>query len=51
MLIDGEPSTDETRANPLDAVPDEIPFDVPYGRPISLERSEAVIRAAVAEAK
>src|SRR5579862_484706 len=37
--------------NPLDAIPDEIPFDVPYGRPISLYRAEAVIHAAVAEAK
>ena len=37
--------------NPLDLVPDEMPFDVPYGPPISLERADAVIRAAVAEAK
>jgi uncharacterized protein GlcG (DUF336 family) len=37
--------------NPLDAIPDEMPFDVPYGLPISLDRAEAVIRAAVAEAK
>src|ERR1700722_2073378 len=40
-----------TASNPLDAVPDEIPFDVPYGLPISLDRAEAVIRAALAEAK
>ena len=32
-------------SNPLDAIPDEIPFDVPYGPPIPLEQ------AAVAEAK
>jgi uncharacterized protein GlcG (DUF336 family) len=38
-------------SNPLDVVPDEIPFDVPYGPPISLERAQAVIQAAVAEAK
>ncbi len=37
-------------SNPLDAVPDEMPFDVPYGRPISLARAQAVIQAAVAEA-
>jgi uncharacterized protein GlcG (DUF336 family) len=37
--------------NPLDVVPDEIPFDVPYGPPISLGRADAVIQAAVAEAK
>jgi glc operon protein GlcG len=38
-------------SNPLDVVPDEMPFDVPYGRPISLDRAQAVIHAAVAEAK
>ncbi len=37
-------------SSPLDAVPDEMPFDVPYGAPISLARAQAVIRAAVAEA-
>ncbi len=37
--------------NPLDFVPDAIPFDTPYGPPISLERAQAVIQAAVAEAK
>jgi glc operon protein GlcG len=40
-----------TEANPLDFVPDEIPFDTPYGPPISLVRAQAVIDAAVAEAK
>src|SRR3954454_16131102 len=38
-------------SNPLDFVPNEIPFDVPYGTPISLDRAQAVIHAAVAEAK
>src|SRR5580693_3495880 len=38
-------------ANPLDVIPDEMPFDVPYGRPIFLAEAEAVIDAAVAEAK
>jgi glc operon protein GlcG len=37
--------------NPLDFVPDKIPFDTPYGPPISLDRAQAVINAAVAEAK
>jgi glc operon protein GlcG len=40
-----------TVSNPLDVIPDEIPFDVPYGPPISLDRAQAVIDAAVAEAK
>ena len=26
-------------SNPLDVVPDEMPFDVPYGLPISLDRA------------
>ena len=37
--------------NPLDIVPEKIPFDVPYGPPISLERAQAGINAVVAEAK
>ena len=40
-----------SETNPLDFVPDKIPFDVPYGPPISLERAQAAIHAAVAEAK
>src|SRR6202046_871654 len=38
-------------ANPLDVVPDKMPFDVPYGAPIPLERAPALIAATVAEAK
>ena len=37
-------------SNPLDAIPDEMPFDVPYGPPISLDQAQAVIHAAVLEA-
>ena len=37
--------------NPLDIVPETIPFDVPYGPPISLERAQNAINAVVAEAK
>src|SRR5258708_33803834 len=36
--------------NPLDVVPDKMPFDIPYGAPISLERAQALIAAAIAEA-
>ncbi len=32
-------------------VPDEMPFDVPYGEPITVEQAERVVRAAVAEAE
>jgi len=37
--------------NPLDVVPDKMPFDVPYGAPITLERAQSVITAAIAEAR
>ena len=37
--------------NPLDAVPDAMPFDIAYGAPISLERANAAIAAAAAESK
>src|ERR1700709_1296485 len=53
MSIDKtEPANDSRLAtsNPLDFVPDEIPFDVPYWLPVSLARAQAVIDAAVAEA-
>jgi len=35
----------------LDAVAEKMPFDVPYGAPISLERAQAAIAVVVAEAK
>ena len=38
-------------SNPLDNVPEKMPFDVPYGAPISLERAQSAIAATVAEAK
>jgi glc operon protein GlcG len=38
-------------ANPLDAVPENMPFDVPYGAPISLDQAQSAIAAAIAEAK
>jgi glc operon protein GlcG len=37
--------------NPLDVIRAEMPFDVPYGLPISLEQAQAVIQAAVAETR
>jgi glc operon protein GlcG len=38
-------------SNPLDVIPNEMPFDVPYGPPVSLDQAQAAIHAAVAEAK
>jgi glc operon protein GlcG len=40
-----------TSSNPLDLVPDQIPFDIPYGAPILLDRAQNVIEAAVKEAR
>lgn len=37
--------------NPLDNVPEKMPFDIPYGTPISLERAQAAIAAAVNESR
>jgi glc operon protein GlcG len=37
--------------NPLDVVPDKMPFYAPYGTPISLAKAQAAIAAAAAEAE
>jgi uncharacterized protein GlcG (DUF336 family) len=50
VSLTGEAQTPPA-ANPLDAVPDAMPFDVPYGAPISLEQAQGAIAAAIAEAK
>jgi uncharacterized protein GlcG (DUF336 family) len=36
--------------NPLDVIPDAMPFNTPYGAPISLQKAEAALAAAEAEA-
>jgi glc operon protein GlcG len=40
----------EPPAGPLDVVPEKMPFNAPYGAPISLQRAQALAQAAVAEA-
>ncbi len=35
----------------LDVIPDVMPFDVPYGAPITFDRAQSVVTAAMAEAK
>lgn len=37
-------------ASPADVVPDTMPFDIPYGTPISLERANHALAVGVAEA-
>jgi glc operon protein GlcG len=39
------------QANPLDVIPDKMPFSTPYGSPISLARADAAIAATIAEAE
>jgi glc operon protein GlcG len=39
------------QANPLDVIPDKMPFSTPYGPPITLARAQAAIAAATAEAQ
>jgi glc operon protein GlcG len=51
LLASGASRAQTAAPNPLDAVPDKMPFDVPYGAPISLERAQAVLAAAITEAK
>jgi glc operon protein GlcG len=36
--------------SPLDVVPEKMPYDTPYGPPIALDRAQAAIGAAAAEA-
>ncbi len=37
--------------NPLDVIPDKMPFNIPYGAPISLARAQGAIAAAIADAE
>jgi glc operon protein GlcG len=34
----------------LNAIPDKMPFNVPYGSPITMDRAQGLVQAAVAEA-
>ena len=38
-------------ANPLDAIPEKMPFEMPYGAPISAEKALGVVVAASNESK
>jgi glc operon protein GlcG len=38
-------------ANPLDAIPDSMPFNTPYGPAITLQRAQAAMQAAKTEAE
>lgn len=49
-LTVGGPALAQAPAAPA-AVPDQMPFDIPYGPSITVERAAQVVAAAVAEAK
>src|SRR5258708_2548759 len=50
-LIAVGPAAAQQPPNPLDAIPDAMPFNLPYGAPISADKAHEVLTAAVAEAK
>ena len=52
-LVAGAASAQQPPAAPpnLDAIPEKMPWDTPYGPPINAEKAQAAIAAAAAEAK
>jgi uncharacterized protein GlcG (DUF336 family) len=51
MLLTVGAARAQQPANPANMVPDRMPFDVPYGAPITLDRAQAVIEAVMAECR
>ena len=49
-VTDAANAQQRAAANPSDVVPDKMPFNIPYGAPISLQRAQAAIHAATEEA-
>jgi glc operon protein GlcG len=50
LLASASGRADQAPASPLDAIPDKMPFNEPYGAPISAQRAQSLIQAAAAEA-
>jgi len=50
LLVGGAADAQTQPTNPLDKVPDKMPFATPYGPPISLQQAQSVIQAAMNEA-
>ena len=52
-LLAGVASAQQPPAAPpdLNAIPDQMPFNIPFGTPISVDRAQGLVQAAVAEAK
>jgi uncharacterized protein GlcG (DUF336 family) len=51
VLASGAAFAQTPAPNPMDVVPEKMPFDVPYGAAITLDKAEAVLNAALAESK
>ena len=51
LVAGGSQAQQPEKPNPFDVVPDKMPNDIPYGAPITLERADAAVSAAVAESK
>lgn len=50
-LLAGPAFAQAPAANPLDVIPDAMPFNTPYGAPIPVAQAKQLIAAAEAEAK
>jgi glc operon protein GlcG len=51
LIVAGTSSAQQPAQNPLDVIPDKMPFDIPYGPAIQLDHAQAAVAAAVAESK
>jgi uncharacterized protein GlcG (DUF336 family) len=51
LFVAGASLAQQPAQNPLDVVPDKMPFDIPYGPAISLDHAQAAVAAAIAESK
>jgi uncharacterized protein GlcG (DUF336 family) len=51
MMVAATAALAQQAANPMDNIPEKMPFDIPYGAPISLDKADSVLVAALAESK
>ena len=49
VLTSGAAIAQQPTAPDLNAIPDKMPFNQPYGTPITMERAQGLVQAAVAE--
>jgi glc operon protein GlcG len=50
LMLGHVAAAQQAPANPLDVVPEKMPWNTPYGPPITLARAQAAAQAAIAEA-